>query len=466
MKNKKVIIIGLDSSTPQLMFDKWLDLQPNIKKLIQHGVYGPLTSCIPAITIPAWMSMLTSKTPGELGCYGFRNRKNHSYDELLLASSAMIKEDTVWDILSRYQKKVIVVGVPPTYPPKALNGCLVSCFLTPDVNANFTHPPDLKFEIQQAVGKYLFDVIKFRTADKDDFIRQVYELADNRFATFKYLLQNKEWDFAIMVEMGVDRLHHGMWKYTDPEHHKFEAGNKYENVIRDYYTYIDKKIGTILEVIDKDTVVMVVSDHGMQRMDGGICFNDWLIQQGYLVLKDPLPEKPVPLKNDMIDWGKTRVWGSGGYYGRVFINLEGREPQGVVPAHEYENFRNELQAKIAQITDPNNKNLDCKAFKPEEIYPKIKGFPPDLIVYFGNLYWRSVGTVGNPTIWTFENDTGPDDSNHAQQGIFVMNAQNQHQGQLVPDLHIMDVAPTVLDLMGIEIPADMHGISVLNKINP
>jgi predicted AlkP superfamily phosphohydrolase/phosphomutase len=465
MKNKKVIIIGLDSCTPQLLFDKWPDLQPNIQKLIQGGVYGPLTSCIPAITVPAWMSMVTSKTPGDLGFYGFRNRKDYSYDELFLASSVLVKELTVWDIISRHDKKVIVVGVPPSFPPKPVNGCLISCFLTPGINANYTYPPELKSEIPNAVGKYLFDVPKFRTEDKDDFVKQVYELADNRFATFKYLLQHKEWDFAMMVEMGVDRLHHGMWKYADPEHHKFEPGNKYENVIRDYYRYIDQKIGTILEIIDENTVVLVVSDHGMQRMDGGICFNDWLIQQGYLVLKDRIPEKPVPLKNEMIDWEKTSVWGSGGYYGRVFINVEGREPQGIIPMGEYEKFRTELQAKIAQISGPDNKILDCKAFKPQEIYPQVKGYPPDLIVYFGKLFWRSVGTVGNPSIWTYENDTGPDDANHAQRGIFVMNAQNQHHGQLVPNLHIMDVAPTVLDLMGIEIPTDMRGESVLKKIN-
>lgn len=464
MKNKKVIIIGLDSSTPQLMFDKWLDLQPNIKKLIQGGVYGPLMSCIPAITIPAWMSMVTSKTPGELGCYGFRNRKNHSYDELFLASSAMIKEDTVWDILSRHDKKVIVVGVPPSFPPKAVNGCLISCFLTPDADTNFTYPAELKSEIQQAIGKYLFDVTKFRTEDKDDFIKQVYELVDNRFATFKYLLEHKGWDFAMMVEMGVDRIHHGMWKYTDPAHHKYEPGNKYENVIRDYYAYIDQKIGTILDIIDQDTIVMVVSDHGMQRMDGGICFNDWLIQEGYLVLKQPVPPQPIQLKNDMIDWSKTRVWGSGGYYGRLFINVAGREPQGIVPMEDYEKFRTELQAKIAQIPGPDLHTLNCRAFKPEEIYPRVKGIPPDLIVYFGKLFWRSVGTVGNPSIWTYENDTGPDDANHAQQGVFVMNAQNQHHGQLVSHLNIMDVAPTVLDLMGMEIPPDMHGVSVLKKI--
>lgn len=459
----KVLVIGLDCSTPQLMFDRWLDLQPNIKKLVQGGIYGEITSTIPAITVPAWMSMMTSKTPGELGFYGFRNRKNYSYDEMFFATSASVKAETVWDILSRHEKKVIVVGVPPSYPPKPVNGNLISCFLTPGTDSNFTYPADLKTEIQSQIGEYIFDVKNFRTEDKDYLIDQLYKLVHNRFETFEYLLQHKEWDFAMMVEMGVDRLHHGLWKYTDPEHHKYVPGTKYENVIRDYYIHVDSEIGRILQLIDNETAVIVVSDHGAKRMDGGICFNDWLIQQGFLKLKE-MPNEPIQMKNEMIDWEKTKAWGSGGYYGRLFMNVEGREPQGVIRKEDYEKVRDELREKISQITDPNGKNIGCKTFKPEEIYPEVKGIPPDLIVYFGDLYWRSVGTVGNSSIWTFENDTGPDDANHAQEGIFIFNNQNSHNGIQAENLHIMDVAPTILDLMKIPIPDNMRGQTVLKKI--
>jgi len=460
----KVVVLGLDCCTPQLLFDKWRDLLPNIKHLMENGIWGEINSTIPAITVPAWMSMMTSKTPGELGFYGFRNRKNYSYDEMFFATSASVKVDTTWDILSRLQKKVIVVGVPPTYPVKPVNGCLLSCFLTPNTDSNFAYPADLKSEILNKFGDYIFDVVKFRTDDKDWLIEQIYKLAKNRFEIFEYLLKEKAWDFAMMVEMGVDRIHHGLWQYFDKEHPKYQPGSKYEHVIRDYYIYVDTKIGKILDLLDEETAVIIVSDHGAKRMEGGICFNDWLIQQGYLRLKAK-PTQPTPFTNELVDWGKSRAWGSGGYYGRLFMNVRGREPNGVIDPKDYEKERDELIAKISTITDPNGKNIGCKAYKPEEIYPEVKGIAPDLIVYFGDLYWRSVGTVGNPTIWTFENDTGPDDANHAQQGVFILAEPGANKSIQAQNLDIIDVAPTVLDLMGLPVLADMRGQSVYQKLN-
>lgn len=458
----KVVIIGLDCCTPQLLFDQWIDLLPNIKNLMKNSIHGELTSSIPAITVPAWMSMMTSKTPGELGFYGFRNRKNYSYDEMFFATGNSVKEDAVWDILSRHGKKSLVVGVPPSYPPKPLNGNMISCFLTPGTDSSFTYPKELKSEILEQMGDYIFDVARFRTEDKDNLIKQIYNLANNRFQTFSYLLQQKEWDFAMMVEMGVDRLHHGLWRFTDPDHPKYKPGSKYEHVIRDYYIYIDMKIGKIVELLDDDTAVMIVSDHGAQKMEGGICFNDWLIKEGYLKLKEK-PSHTVPFSNDLVDWENTIAWGSGGYYGRLFLNVKDREPSGAIPARDYEKVRNELIDKISQITDPDGNNIHCKAYKPEEIYPEVKGIAPDLIVYFGDLYWRSVGTVGNSSIWTFENDTGPDDANHAQEGIFILNDRKERETVRAEKLQLMDVAPTALELMEIPVPGDMRGVSVIKK---
>lgn len=460
----KVLILGLDCVTPQLLFDKWRDLLPNLKKLMENGVYGKLTSSIPAITVPAWMSMMTSKTPGELGFYGFRNRKNYSYDEMFFATSKSVKVDAAWDVMGRFGKKVIVVGVPPSYPPKPVNGAMISCFLTPGIESNFAYPEELKTEILEKIGEYFFDVSNFRTENKDELIKNIYQLTNNRFKTFEYLIKNKEWDFAMMVEMGPDRLHHGMWKYMDTQHPKYEPGNKYEHVIRDYYIYLDHKIGHLLESVDSDTAIIVVSDHGAKTMKGGICFNDWLLHEGFLALKQPVT-KPVNLKNEMIDWSKTKAWGSGGYYGRLFINVIGREPQGVVPPADYEKVRDELITKIAGITDPAGNVIGCQAFRPEDIYPETTGIAPDLIVYFGDLYWRSLGTIGNETIWSFENDTGPDDANHAQHGIFILNDRQPRSGQCLDGLNIMDVAPTALDLMELPVPGDMRGKSVLNQIN-
>ncbi|MBL7074007.1 alkaline phosphatase family protein [candidate division KSB1 bacterium] len=453
---KKVFVIGLDCATPQLVFGDWKNKLPNLHKLIEGGIYGELESTIPPITLPAWASMVTGKNPGRLGFYGFRNRKNFSYDDMFFANSYSVKEDTVWDILSRQGKKVIVMGVPPSYPPKPLNGIMIGCFLTPDTDSDYTYPSSLKDEIREKVGDYIIDVHDFRTEDKDYLLHQIYKMTEIRFKTVHYLVTAKEWDFFMFVEMGPDRVHHGLWKYMDREHIKYEPNSPYEHAIFDYYKYLDEEIGGLLALLDEDTVVLVVSDHGAKKMDGGICFNDWLIREGYLTLKTGVDE-PTRFKNEMVDWGKSLAWGSGGYYGRLFLNVKGREPQGQIPPEHYEGVRDELIRKLEALTDHRGRPLGTKVFKPDDIYTEVRGIPPDLIVYFADLDWRSVGTVGNPGVWTFENDTGPDDANHAQQGIFILYDPRQKLGRRVSGLHVMDVMPTVLNLMGVDVPPNVEG---------
>ena len=238
-KPKKVLVIGLDCVTPQLLFDRWKDDLPNIKRIAGTGIYGEIESCIPAITCPAWMSMVTSKSPGKLGVYGFRNRKNYSYDEMFFANSLAIKEDTVWDILGKAGKKVITVAVPQTYPPKPVNGYLVAGFLTPDTNAAYTYPESLREEIHALVDEYILDVRDYRTEDKEHLITQIQKMTENRFRVIKHLMESKPWDFFMFVEIGPDRIHHGLWKFFDPDHIKYEAGNAFLGAAREYSRYLD-----------------------------------------------------------------------------------------------------------------------------------------------------------------------------------------------------------------------------------
>jgi predicted AlkP superfamily phosphohydrolase/phosphomutase len=205
-------------------------------------------------------------------------------------------------------------------------------------------------------------------------------------------------------------------------------------------------------------VVLVVSDHGSQPMMGGICFNEWLKQQGYLTLEYQ-PDGVVPLEKCEVNWDKTLAWGSGGYYARLFLNVKGREPDGIIEPSDYERVRNELAERIAGIADAEGRTIGSVAYKPEEIYNEVKNIAPDLIVYLGNLKWRSVGSLGLNRIHTFENDTGPDDANHAQEGLYIYyDPMGQGQGR-GPTHHLMDVAPTILDLMGLPIPPDLRGDS-------
>jgi predicted AlkP superfamily phosphohydrolase/phosphomutase len=461
MGQNKVLVIGLDCATPQFVFDDWREELPHLKALMDAGIYGKLRSTIPPITVPAWTSMMCSRDPGQLGIYGFRNRQNYSYDALYFANALSVKEQLVWGRLSRAGLKSVIIGVPQTYPPKPLNGLLVSSFLTPDKSCNYTYPAELKHELDRICGGYVIDVEGFRTDDKPRLLSQIYDMTDKRFQVVRHFLTRADWDFFMFVEMGVDRIHHGFWRFGDPEHRLYEPGNPYETAIHDYYIYLDKEIGRLLELVDGQTLVMVVSDHGAKTMQGGIAINEWLQQRGYLKLKTP-PDGQTRLQPEMIDWRQTLAWGEGGYYSRIFMNVAGREPEGVIERANYERVRRELAEGLEAICDEQGHNIGTRAFYPQEIYGECRGIPPDLVVYLGNLDWRSIGSVGVGGIHVYENDTGPDDANHAEEGIFIMAQAADVQsgvskGTKREGLTLYDIAPTILKAFGLPIPEGMVG---------
>jgi predicted AlkP superfamily phosphohydrolase/phosphomutase len=461
----KVVLIGLDCAEPSLVFERFADRLPNLSRLRRRGLWGKLRSCDPPITVPAWMSMMSSKDPGTLGYYGFRNRADRSYEKMITATALAVREPLLWDYLGTAGRHVILIGVPQTYPPRPVHGVLVTDFLTPSIASNYTYPAELKEEIAGLVDvhPYEFDVSDFRTPDKGKIRDALARMTDKRFALARHLMATKPWDFFMMVEMGTDRVHHAFWQYMDPAHHRYEPGNPYESVIADYYEHVDRRLGELLGVVPEDAYVIVVSDHGAQCMEGGIAINEWLIQKGYLVPQTAV-KSPTRLEAVKVDWSRTIAWGAGGYYGRLFLNVKGREPQGVVDPADYEATRDRLVAELEALGDPDGRPIGTRVLKPDQLYRMMRGAaPPDLFVYFGDLRWRSVGTVGTGEIHTFENDTGPDDANHAPDGLLITAGPGIAPQGPVPDMQLMDVTPTILRLFGLDVPADLQG-NVLESI--
>ena len=449
---KKFVIMGLDSAAPDLVFGKLQHRMPNMANLAKQGVRGPLASTDPPITIPAWMSMMTGQHPGQLGLYGFRHRKGFSYDDAWVASSASIRAKTLWEMVGEAGGKSCVVGVPPTYPPKPINGWLVSCFITPDIQKEYTHPPELKKEIQNLVGEYVPDV-EFRVQDRSALLKALYDMTEKHFTVIEHLMQEKPWEFFAFVEIGLDRVHHAFWKFFDSTHHLYTPGNPFQDAIPDYYAYLDKWIGRLLESIPKGTPVMVVSDHGAKAMKGAFCVNQWLASEGYLALSQP--KSVVPLSSSNVDWAKTKAWGWGGYYARIFLNVKGREADGTIPPEKYEESRTELTERIAGIRGPGGEAWQTQIIRPEEVFDPCLGDVPDLMIYFDDLAWRSAGTVGHPGMYLPENDTGPDDAVHAKNGIYILSGL--YEEPRWQPASILSVAPTVLKAMGLKIPSNIRG---------
>jgi predicted AlkP superfamily phosphohydrolase/phosphomutase len=244
------------------------------------------------------------------------------------------------------------------------------------------------------------------------------------------------------------------------DHPKYEPNHRFEHAIHDYYVHVDQRVGKLLATVGDDTAVLVVSDHGARTMAGGICINEWLIDNGYLVLKER-PAGVAALEDCEIDWSRTTAWSSGGYYARLFLNVEGREPEGIIPPGEVERVRSELIERLASITDPDGAPIGTVAYRPEDLYREVRNIAPDLIIYFGELRWRSVGSVGFDSIWTFEDDTGPDEANHAQEGIFIFHdPRRPMDGRDLGTVDIYDIAPTMLELFDEPVPHDLRGRAI------
>lgn len=459
----KILVVGLDCAAPEILL-KHPEL-PNIRELMRRGCYGRLESVIPPITVPAWMCMSTSQDPGSLGIYGFRNRTDYSYSGLGVVNANSIKEPAIWDILGDKGRNCVVIGVPPSYPPRPLRGIRIGCFLTPDTSQkDYTYPASVKQDIERLVGEYPVDVRGFRTESKDWLRDQIYDMTRKHFEVIRYLMTTVEWDYFQFVEIGLDRIHHGFWKHHDPLHRQHDPQSPWKTVVYDYYKYLDEEIGKTLELLDDDVAVLVVSDHGAQRLDGGFCVNEWLCREGLLTLKEK-PSAPTPFSPDLVDWSRTKVWSEGGYYARVFFNVEGREPQGIIPQSQYESFLAEMKAKFEALPDDLGNPMGSLVFRADQLYKNCRNVPPDLLVHFGALYWRSIGGLGYDSLYQAENDTGPDDCNHAQFGVFLLAAPGTNLRGEVEGMRLLDIAPTLLDLMGLPPGDRMQGRSLLAQMS-
>jgi predicted AlkP superfamily phosphohydrolase/phosphomutase len=450
-----VVVLGLDSVPPGFLFDRYRPRMPHVDAFLRRAQYGTLRTIDPPITVPAWAVMFSGVDPGTLGIYGFRHRRRGAYHDTYTPTPQMLPVPTLWETLSRAGRRVAVVGMPPGYPPPAVNGVYVGDFLTPPTAANGTYPAALRPELDSASGgTYRFDVT-YRTEDRGRIATDLFEMTRRRWAFARHLYGKEKWDLFVLHEIGPDRLHHAFWKFFDPAHPRHEPHPVFSAIADEYYAMLDGEIGSFLERVDPSATVLLVSDHGSMAMDGCFCINEWLRDRGFLTIRGAPPARGTTLEKLDVDWSRTRVWGAGGYYARLFFNVRGRDPEGIVPESEVPALRAELTSALEQVTLPSGAPLRPRVFAPRDAYRHVTGDPPDLMAYFGDLKWRSAGTLGYGRWFLEENDTGPDDSVHSFEGFYAIAGPGIAARGPAEERSILEVAPSLTARLGLP-PSPHH----------
>ena len=463
----KVVIIGLDGLNPDLVY-RWKNKLPNFRKLMEQGVYGRIRSTVPPITPQAWSCVLCGKNPGHFGYWDFTYRDDYCYGQPELVSSETRDErvDSLYRILPSHGKRVAIINVPVTYPPPEIpNGYSISSFMTPSVEKQFTYPDSLKDEIKEIIGEYIIDAstsdMNFRQMDKEKVIKRIYDMDKQRFDLTEYFIRDKNCDFVFTVVMGTDRMPHLFYRYFDENHRNYTYDDKYKDALKDDYRFCDERIGEILGLVDDNTSIIITSDHSVQRLDGRINLNEWLIEEGHMELKTR-PRQLALLMEADIDWNKTIAWATG-FTGQLYLNVKGREPEGTVDLNDYDRVLDELSEKLKNITDEQGRKLDTKVYKRREIHSgEYARFGPDLFIFFDNCQWNISELIGYDSIYSYDTPKGQDDAGHGPYGFFAMKGAGvANKGEMF-GADLLDIAPTVLHLMSLQIPTDMEG-KVLTK---
>ncbi|RPJ41279.1 MAG: hypothetical protein EHM19_12280 [Candidatus Latescibacterota bacterium] len=503
---KRLLVVGIDGVTFDTL-DPWMDrgIMPYLASIRAEGVRAPLRSVFPPITAPAWVSFMTGKNPGKTGIFEFLYSKG-GQDEPVPVDASFRDGVPIWNMLSREGKKVIVLGIPVTYPVDRVNGYLVAGFLTPQGVRDYTHPPELLDEIEAALGPYpIYHKEVYQKGKVGRVIEEAFEILRYRREVALRLLREKEWDFAIVYFEGTDRIQHEVWHIFDETHpraNRKEIAAHRERIL-DFFREVDDTARQLAEAAGEGTIELVMSDHGFGPIHYYMNLNVWLLERGFLALKRSAVTRlksllfhagitpaagyraamrlglaglrlsrgvggrsglfrlinRVFLSLEDIDWERTRAY-SKGNYGQIYVNLRGREPHGAVAPTDYEATVKELMTALRAIPDPEDESRPLleRVFRREDVYsgPYLER-TPDVLFLPRDMKYKALGIVDFTTRRFIEPVFG-NTGDHRMDGIFLARGGPfLSGGKRLESASICDVAPTILHLLGQEVPNDMDG---------
>ena len=344
----KTVIIGLDG-VPFGMIKNFAEtaVMPNTERLISDGVFKKMQSSIPEISSVAWSSMITGENPGRHGIFGFMDLHDGSY-KMRFPNFNDLKASPFWD---QWQGKSVIINVPSTYPVHEMNGVHISGFVSIDYEKSI-HPKSLVSKLQKM--DYRLDVdSQMAHSSMDLFLSDLDKTLEARIRAYRYLWQNEDWQTFMFVFTGTDRLMHFLFDaYEDKDH-------KYHNVFLEHFNKIDRIIGEISDRLGDNDLLIMLSDHGFERLDYDVYVNYLLREEGFVQFKDG---QDISLNN--ICYG-TKAFALDP--ARIFLNIKGKFPCGTVEPSESEEVLSRLEELFGELKIDNRKVVR-DIYRKEQIY--------------------------------------------------------------------------------------------------
>ena len=504
--NHRVLVIGLDSATFDLLLP-WVKegRLPTLAALLRDGAWGELQSTIPPHTAPAWSTFMTGKNPGKHGIFGLM-KLSPDRQHLQLVSSRDRKAQDLWQIISENGKRVIVLNVPVTYPVRPVNGILISGFMTPPSASDIVYPKTEAEKLRAEVGGAFGPNVEGAEILEKDRYESLWNSLNYDLearAEIAVHLLRREWDFFMIEFQGTDEVQHKFWQFTDPSHPLFDRAkqSKYGPAIMRYYEKVDEVLARILSKINlEDTTVIVVSDHGARSAHKWVSLNNLFWKKGLLnfnndpwtrlrlllfkigitpislyglILKLHLTGliksigseetrstlRPLFISLKDLDWSRTKLYSLGGW-GQIYIN------ESNLSQSERLDFPKKIIDLLLELKDEetgqsifSKENIHLR----EEIYhgqflddaPDLTALPDspytgyaDYEFGFNRIVRNVVGVGGT----------------HAMNGILCMAGALTKKRELNQNTSLLDLAPTILYLLGLGIPEDMDGTVIARGI--
>lgn len=482
---KKAIVIGWDGATwdyidPLLATGKL----PHLEKLLARGTKSVLRSTIPPFTNIAWPSMVTGLSPAKTGIFDGAKTRPGSY-EAIPTNLANYKGIPIWHWLNKYGQRTAVLNVPMTYPARPLDGYLVSGFDSPEKSSQVVYPANLLEQWAEQGHPYsiLADEIALMNSQNPhqvrgslvDFVSGWVRLTRQQGQHIAWLWSQDDVDFLFTVFSGTDSINHRTRDFDK---------------ITEVYEAADKALGDILAVVDDETLVCLVSDHGSTPAYRYLSLYRALHERGWLhfrpqvaprywhrlpgpfsqiwqripnwlrrIISWPLlkVEGRLAIAYDNIDWEKTKVFAISGM-GPIYINRRGWRVQGCVDPDEYEAVRQEVCDHLLGLQDEVGGSLIQNICFGESIYSDASpdDVPPDLVL--------------EPAQWSDHMITGfPSDpvirpildsreyGTHTPDGILALAGPNVQANCQISAANIIDVMPTLVAAFNLPIPENVNG---------